>query len=211
MPLEKILLESGGEMKHTIQTLARRIVNAVQAEAGKIPDLDNGAIRLLFVPKCGTADGYFGHFGLDCELGLVFPIKEGASHTRPAKWRGKEDRKECNCSGYAELKIQGCAYAHNHDLGQRSCDMPEEAVTWGRTNDRGCVVYDVYTTDTESLSVADNPTPMHAFRVYVAVSGATGDEDEQCALAAGYALQWWCDTSLGGHPEKYLYSLTGPR
>lgn len=195
----------------TIQELVRRIISEIQAEAAKIPDFDDGAIRLLFVPKCNVAVDYLGGFGTDCEIDFGFPIKEGANHTRPAKWRGDEDREECGCYGYAALKIEGCAYALRNNLGRRSCDMPEENETWGRANDRGCVVYEIFIT--ERFGIADASPPKPYFRLYVAVSGATGDEDERCALTAGNILQQWCDTELNddgfGHFAKYL-SLIKP-
>lgn len=197
--------------KTTIQDLTRRLVTTIQTEAAKITDFDNGAIRLLFVPKCETAVNYLGGFGIDCEIDFGFPIKQGASHTRPAKWRNKEDREECDCYGYAALKIEGCAYALRNDLGRRSCNMPESAETWGRASDQGCVVYDIFIV--ERFGPADDPQLKHYFRLYVAVSGATGEEDEQCALASSEVLQQWCDTELDddgfGHFAHYL-SLVKP-
>jgi hypothetical protein len=207
----KTILKGGNKKvaKFTFQDLVRDIVEAVQTEIAKISDFDNGAIRLLFVPKCDKAVGFFGGFGRHCEIDLGFPVREGASHTRAAKWRGKEDRKECDCYGYAALKIEGCAYALRNNLGRRSCDMPEEAETWGRASDQGCVVYDIFITD--RFGIGDNSSPEHYFRLYVSVSGAMGDEDERCALAASSILQTWCDTELDydgfGHFEKYLSLL----
>lgn len=193
--------------KLTIQELTRSIVDAIQAEAVKVPDFDNGAIRLLFVPKCETAVDFLGNFGPDCEIDLGFPIKKGASHTRPAKWRGDVDRKECDCYGYAALKIEGCAYALRNNLGRHSCDMPEEAETWGRASDKGCVVYDI--SIVKGFWFTYNPSLKHYFRLYVAVSGALGDEDERCALAAGDVLQQWCDTERDDDGYK-IFFLTKP-
>lgn len=211
----KTILKGGKKMnestKLTAQELIRNIVNAVQLEATKIPDFDNGAIRLLLVPQCGLAVDYIGGFGIDCEVDLGFPIKKGGNRTRPAKWRGDEDRKECGCYGYAALKIEGCAYALRNHLGRRSSDMPESAETWGRTNSRGCVVYDIFIT--ERFGITDSSKPKPYFRLYVAVSGATGEEDEQCALAASGILQQWCSTERDddgfGHIDQYL-SLVKP-
>ena len=197
--------------KLTIQELVKKIVDAVQAQAKKILNFDNGAIRLLFVPKCGMADDFLGGFGPNCEIDFGFPIKKGTSHIRPAKWRGKEDRKECDCYGIAALKIAGCAFALRNNLGRRSSDMPTYAITLGRINDRGCVVYEIFISN--RYGIPDHPPYRDYMRIYVAVSGAMGDEDEQCALAAGRVIQQWCDTELDddgfGHFEKYL-SLSGP-
>lgn len=207
----KYILKGGKKMaKLTVQNLARNIVNAVQAEVAKIPDFENGAIRLLFVPKCSEAVKYLCGFGKDCEPDLVFPAKEGGKHVRPAGFRGSNEP-ECDCYGYTAIKIGGCAYAVKHDLGRRSSDMPEDAITWGRVNDKGCVAYDV--SYANRLGISDNPPYKHYFRLYVAVSGAEGEEDEQCALAASNVLQKWCDTELEsdgfGHYGKCL-EFKGP-
>lgn len=186
--------------KFTIQGLVSNIANAVQSEAAKIPGLENGAIRILFVAKCKAAVNYLG-FGPQCEIDFGYPIKEGASHTIPAK----KDQAECDCYGYAALKIGGCSYAVRNNLGRRSCDMPVSAETYGRTNDRGCVVYDVLIT--EVSGIADKQKPKLYFRIYIAVSGATSEEDEQCALAAGDILRSWCKESNDdgfNHVDHYL-------
>lgn len=188
--------------KITIQALARDIANAIRLEATKVLDFDNGAIRVLFVPQCEDANSFLGGFGIDCKIDLGYAIKEGASCTRPAR----DDHKEFACYGYAAEKIDGCAYALQNGLGRRSCDIPESAETWGRVNDKGCVVYDILMT--KRFGIADTSPPISYLRVYIAVSGATSREDELCALAAGGVLQKWCDEESDddgfGHNEKYL-------
>lgn len=190
----------------TVQSLASKIVDAIQEEIAKIPEFDNGAIRLLFVPKCNEAANKIGGFGLHCELGLSFPVKKGSSHTRPAGWRGDSSESECDCNGYAALKIGGCAYAIKNGFGYRSRDMPTSAVTWGRENDPGCVAYDICYIS--RFGVADSSKPSIYVRIYISVSGATGEEDERCALAAGVIIRQWCDTEIGddgfGHKENIL-------
>ena len=172
----------------TFQKLVAQIVGAVRAEAAKILDFDNGAIRLLFVPKCPEAAEFLGwagfsHAEIDVDVG--FAIKDGASHTRPAGWRGDKD--ECDCYGYAALKIEGCAYAVRHNLGRRSRDMPDDAITWGRENDPGAVCYDVVVDQNPDDFLLD---PLY-LRIYVAVSGADSDEDERCAMAAHSVISDW--------------------
>jgi len=195
--------------KITVQNLARNIVNAIQTEVEKIPGFDNGAIRLLFVPKCPEAVEYLCGFGKDCELDLVFPAKKGGKHVRPAGFRGSNEP-ECDCYGDTATKVGGCAYARKKGYGRYSSDMPEKAITHGRTNDKGCIVFDIYITDKTETKVS--PLPIDYFRLYVAVSGAMGDEDEQCALAACDVLQQWVDIKNDGfgHYEKYL-ELDGPK
>ncbi|MDR1032632.1 MAG: hypothetical protein LBL84_01320, partial [Candidatus Nomurabacteria bacterium] len=96
------------ELKGTYVDFVHGIKNAVQAEIAKIDDFVNGAVRILIVPKCHEADEWLGGLGMDCERDFVFPATPGGSHTRPNGWRGDDDG-ECDCSGYAALKIQGAA------------------------------------------------------------------------------------------------------
>jgi hypothetical protein len=178
-----------------MKKLAREIVRAVRAEAAKIPDFDNGAIRLLFAPKCAEAEHWLGDNGVDetvCETDFGYVIKKGFGHTRPNGWRGEDDG-ECDCYGYAALKIAGCAYAIKHGLGHRSSDMPAEAVTWGRENDPGCVGYCVEISSERTYGGGGQFKPY--LRVYVSVSGATSEEDERCALAAGVVIERWCEST----------------
>jgi len=203
----------------SFRRLVWKLRDAIWAEVAKIPDFENGAIRLLFVPKSNKASGFFGALGTGCEIDLVHPVKEGGSHTRPAGFRGDKDSPETDCSSYAACKIACCAYALKHNLGRRSSDAPnthgynpETGRFDGRSNAPGCVVYDIFFVN--RFSPVDNPNkPNHYFRLYVSVSGVTGAEDEQCALAAGAALNDWCDNDYDsdgyGHFEKYL-SIVGP-
>jgi hypothetical protein len=193
--------------KITVQKLVKGISDAVRAKAAEVPDFENGAFRLLFVPKCEDANQFLGGFGVDCEVDFGFSIKEGGSRTRPAM----DEQKECACYGYAAEKIEGCAYALRNGFGRRSSDMPGGFETWGRVNDPGCVVYEIFSA--EKFGITDNPSPQLYLRIYVSVSGATGTEDTDCALAVGGVIQDWCEAELGddgfGHMEKYL-SLVKP-
>ncbi len=184
--------------KNTIQTLVNQISDAIRAKAAEIPDFNNGAFRLLFVPKCEDANSFLGGFGIGCEIDFGFAIKDGGKRTRPAI----DGHKECACYGYAAEKIEGCAYALRNNLGRYSDDMPESAETWGRASDKGCVVYEIFANE---VGIMDDSLSKLYLRVYVAVSGATGKEDQQCALVAGDILQQWCDikTDCG-------FSLTKP-
>jgi hypothetical protein len=198
-------------MEKTLQELVQEIVQAVRLEVAKVPNFDNGAIRILLVPKCADTEHWLGDHGVDetiCEHDFGYVIKKGASHTRPNGWRGEDDG-ECDCYGYAALKTAGCSYAIKHGLGYRSSDCPNEAVTWGRENDAGCVGYDVSRVYTHGH--AEHVCCEPYLRVYISVSGASSDEDELCALAGGVAIEQWCNKDLVPHHggcEQRLY-ITG--
>ncbi len=159
--------------------LVRRLKNAVQREVARIPDFKHGAIQFLFVPKSKKADRMMFAIGRDCERKFIFPSRDGYGHTRPAGFRGS-DEAECDCSGYASLKIQGAAFALKHGCGSKSQDMPNTEVTWGRECDPGAICYQVFTRKGKDY-----------MRLYCAVSGASSQEDQKCAEAAGPVLSRW--------------------
>lgn len=158
--------------------LVRRLKNAVQKEIARIPDFKHGAIQFLFVPKCKKADRMMFAIGRDCERKFIFPSRDGYGHTRPSGFRDSEES-ECDCSGYAALKIQGAAFALKNGYGSKSQDMPDADITWGRENDPGAICFLVF------------KKARLFMRVYVAVSGASGQEDQKCAEAAGPILSRW--------------------
>ena len=190
--------------KLTIQELSEKMKYAVREKALDFPGFDYGSMRFLFVAQCNKAVNFLGGFGKDCHIDLGYPIKLDGSHTRPAQPDLNE--KECACYGYAANKIEGCACALRNNYGRRSCDMPEKDETWGRVSDQGCIVYDVYYVD--RFGITDDPKPEHYLRIYVSVSGATGQEDEYCAYAAGLIIENWCNTDIDddgfGHYAPYL-------
>lgn len=176
----------------TFPELANKLQIAIQAKAANVPDFNHGAIVIRFVPYTETARLFLGGFDTDCEIELSYHIKpvigfeQGVtSYTRPAGWRGDDSNPEVNCRSYADLKIGAAAYALKHNYGRRSSDIPNAYNTYGRENSRGCVVFDIQS----STGSYDNVVQKNHLRVYVSVSGATGEEDEICALAAQPVLQ----------------------
>ena len=129
--------------KMTVQKFVEGIVDAVQAEAAKIPDFINGAIRILLVSKSDEADDFFVGFGHGCEMDLVYKIREGGSRIRPAGFRGDSTKPERDCYGTSANKVGGCAYALKNGLGRRSGDAPKSAEITGRLCELGCVAYDL--------------------------------------------------------------------
>lgn len=185
-------------MSKTFLELANNLRNTIRARAATIPDFETGAIMLSFVVKSDDGNQFLGGF---CEEGdsnvdvdLIYSVRPNSPKTRPNGFRGMTDG-EVACRGYAALKIEGCAYAVRNNLGRRSCDMPDEAISWGRENDRGAVCFDImrcleiYNSSYSTLLETHDPDLF--LRVYIAVSGASGKEDEWCALAAADALKEW--------------------
>jgi hypothetical protein len=177
----------------TIQELAEKIVEAVRAEASKIPDFEFGAIRITFAPKCQEASLFLGGFSSDCEVDLSYPIKEGGKRTRPAD----ENNEELACNGYTALMVEGCAYALRGGFGRRSQDMPDWGIILGRSNAKGSVVYEIL------VNNEDCSNRKLYLRIYISVKGALSDFDnERCALAAEDTLVWWHNS--GPNIEKFL-------
>lgn len=178
-------------MGKTFADLRNGIRNAIRVEVATIPDFEEGAIMLCFVVKSKSANIVLGCPCDDGELNAdviyAYSARPNSPKTRKNGFRGMTDG-EVACLGYAALKNEGCCYAVRNNLGHRSSDMPDEAVTWGRVNDRGTVCFDV---------IYNGPTPIgypnkYLFlRIYITVSGASGEEDERCALAAAPVIKEW--------------------
>ena len=141
-----------------------------------VPHFVYGGMRFLFVPKSEMGRMFIGGFDPDFkDLDLAAPIVEGGSFILPVGHWDKDDP-EMDCYGLAGLKIEGCSYAHKNGLGWRSSDCPENAVIAGRSNARGCVVYEI---DKRSM-VSGHDEPF--LRVYSSVSGGPDLINEQCAM-----------------------------
>lgn len=186
--------------------LAKNLRNAIRGEAATIPDFKTGAIVLSFVVKSDGGNQFLGGFcdegDSNVDVDLTYSIRPGSPKTRPNGFRGNTEG-EVACRGYAALKIEGCAYAVRNNLGRRSCDMPDEAISWGRENDRGAVCFDIM-----------RQKPLRGcelfLRLYVAVSGASGKEDERCALAAGNVLKEWAKAANDPDPDSWVYWVIEP-
>ncbi len=184
------------------------IVKAVQSGAARISDFDNGAIRIALNPLCEEANEWTGCFnfgGSKCELEFVFPVKPGASHTRPAGWRGR-DIGIVNCYGYSALKVAGASYARSH--GQGNCSDDARFDAWpddwtdeehGLANGAGAVCYEVQYV-VLNIEDLDNPSPSSFdsnkpfMRLSVCVSGADALEDKHCASQAEPVIDAWCQS-----------------
>ena len=189
MNLENI--KEDKEMDKSFKELRDRMLRAVRAEVAKIKGFTNGAIKFQFVVKSRESYDFLGYpsyeYELDVDVASVYSVKPNFPKTLYL-----ENGDEVSCAGFAALKIEGCCHAVHYGTGRRSSDMPEEAVAPGRVREKGAVCFDI---------MCQKPPYLYEFlflRVYVAVSGATGVEDERCALAAGPAIKEWAEGySLG--------------
>ncbi|MFV0484772.1 MAG: hypothetical protein ACK5MU_00870 [Candidatus Saccharimonadales bacterium] len=187
-------------VKADFKKIMHQIVERVQVEAAKIPDFDAGTIRLTFNPLCEEAGKWLGDWdfgGSKCEPEFVFPIHDGGSHTRKAGWRG-ENCGIVNTYGYSALKVAAASYARAHEQG--NCSEDAKLEPWpddwcdeehGYAPSTGCVCYEI------DHAVWHTATPdgydLKPFmRIHVSVSGATGEEDKRCAMAAFPAINGWC-------------------
>jgi hypothetical protein len=76
--------------------------------------------------------------------------------------------------------------------------MPLDAITWGRERDAGCVVFTV--DHVFVYGYTENVGLETYMRVYVAVSGASSEEDERCAVAGGEFIRQWADKIIASGP-----------
>ena len=191
-------------MGNTFFDLRDGIRDAIRAEVATIPDFDCGAIVLSFVVKSELANRLLGNpcdkDEENTDVDFAYSAKPNRPKTRPNGFRGMTDG-EVACRGYAALKIEGCCYAVRNGLGRRSSDMPDDAVTWGRANDRGAVCFDIE----GKLCPLRCANEFLLMRIYVAVSGVDSMEDERCALAAAPVIKKWAtDVNLHDYDPRPL-------
>lgn len=194
---------------HTFQEANEVIISAIRFAASSIRDFEEGTIALRYAAKDPVTAAWIGshsttddqpHYGTlvnndtvtdpNVDVDLVYSVVPGNPKTRAAGWRGDPNNPEVACAGYAALKLEGCAYAVIHDYGYCSDDMPEEFVTDGRVNSRGAVCFDIFPYQIDNGIIPDEKADIEppCLRLYVAVSGATGEEDKYCAYQAIHAL-----------------------
>lgn len=184
----------------SFKEIMHRVVEAVQAQATKIPDFDAGTIRITCNPLCEDASEWMGDFNFGdskCEIELLFPVKPGGSHTRKAGWRGRNVGM-VNTYGYSALKVAAAAYARAK--GQGNCSEQARLDPWidgwcdeehGYAPSEGAVCYEIDHAVWYSTA-PDGYDKVPFLRMHVAVSGADGGEDKMCALAAESVLHSWC-------------------
>ena len=168
-----------------LRDVVETTIFTIRHAADQIRQFDHGAIALRFVPKCDSAYDWLGCYrdkkDGDTDVDFVYSVKPGESKTRPAGWRGNPNNLGVACAGYAMQKIEGCARALVNGYGRCSDDLPDELAIPGTCNSRGGLCYDIL-----------SPSGGLWMRVYVAVSGATGDEDKWCAAIATNAALEQC-------------------
>lgn len=162
--------------------LHRTIVQKVRAAAHRIDSFEEGAIAVRFVAKQPSAAEWLG--GLEAcagdtnvDIDFIHSIIPGKPKTRSAGWRGDPTRKAVACAGFVMLKLEACAKAVIGGYGYSSDSLPSSEVVEGQYAGPGAMCFDITPPDQDP---AENPW----LRVYIGVSGATGEEDKWCAWHA---------------------------
>lgn len=161
-------------------TLNDYVIDAVRFAASQIRDFKQGAIVLRYIP----APEAIGWFGPNVYVNLTYSIVPDGTTTRAAGWRGNPDNPEIDCARDAALKLEGCAFAVAHKHGRCSDDLPDDAVADNMSNDSGAVCFDLIHNERGNPSTEDRLY----LRLFISVSGATGEENKYCAYQAMQTL-----------------------
>lgn len=170
-----------------LETLCEATRDAIREEAENIPGFDNGCIRLTMVPLSELAhdwltNGQGQKYDANdiVEFERIYKINPSGTHTIMCHDDEDDHTKPVNCYAYSALKTAFRSYMYNHNQ-QRPA--PEDAGFFVEGNGwsvhRGSVLCDVYD------PIRSGPV----MRVYVCVSGAKAEEDEQCAIKGAKIVQ----------------------
>jgi len=199
--------ENSGLSNITFPRLFEEMVRQIRFEAEKTyrgGGFKYGAIRIVFCPKTQKALDFLGGFsGENMSADFGAPIADKGEMVLPqGYWR--EADKEVDCYAVSGMKVHACMHAVQNDLGRRSSDCSDDRAMSVWSNKAGCVVFDIV----ENHGTEDEGLFM---RIYVSVDGGfDGEEDESCALDAGYVLKTWCRSYAEEHnfPKDSLVVVT---
>lgn len=180
-------------MQKAYLELVRRIRDAVREKAQEVPpfkNTGNGAIRILAYPCCPAADTWLGGLSnfesetpdiVDYEH--TFTIAPEGSRVITTIQHGV--RQKVDTYAYSALKIAHCSYSQDEKgcllSGVIKAPHQNESNGYGPYLGAFCAEIEVLPT-TSSLHPAGEP---HNFcGIYVCVSGASQEEDLECASAA---------------------------
>lgn len=185
-------------------TLHREIVQRVRAAARQISDFEEGAIAVRFVAKCYEAVEWLGKIeaaagDTDVDVDFIHSIIPGKSKTRSAGWRGDPTREAVACAGFVMLKLEACAKAVIGGYGYSSDSLPSSEVVEGQYAGPGAMCFDIMPFDGRTGEVLSKDPWL---RIYVGVSGATGEEDKWCAYHAWQAIVKCADASHASHIRR---------
>lgn len=156
----------------------------------KFKQAGNGAIVMMTVPLCREADVWLGGLSeYDAESKpvnvreyiTVGTIASGGSHTIQWEDSGDGHREPVNCLAYAMMKIAYLSHLVKDDIPNRDADEVAETTGHyceenGYSRHRGAVCATIYFCGKLLM------------RVYICFSGATEDEDQQCANQVAHNL-----------------------
>lgn len=158
----------------------RRAKNSIETFAKS----RNGCILVMMVPLCQQADTWLGGLSEFDDTGRALDLHEyvfartitpGGSHT--IQWVDPKDNhvEPVNCFAYATMKIAYLSHLIKDNISDRDHDETAQGAAYycevnGYSSHRGAVCVTVYYADQLLM------------RFYIVFSGATEDEDLQCAL-----------------------------
>jgi hypothetical protein len=164
--------------------LFKAIADRVRVRAAEYADFAaDSVVRIAIVPLCNGAEWVLGLSGTGCCFEKVEYLNQEL-----LMQSSKEVFGEFSCLGYSALKLVNCMRNVSLDRGVTSRTGKGNAEKFlvpanGYADDLGCVSYLIgYRSETE-----DSSTPWA--RVYVCVSGGTGEQDDCCAKTAKQALR----------------------
>lgn len=177
-----------------LPTFTGRLASQIRYATRKIPDFRDGAIVIRYVGLCEDANYWLNmpvrqNDDPKVDLDYVFPAQPGGRKTRAAGWRDNPENLELSCAGVAMDMIEGCARAIVRNLGRCSDDLPDLYLTPGSSNRQGALCFDI---DVPRMAEEEDSSLKHGdtfLRIYVAVCGATPEEDKRCAYEAFAVLR----------------------
>jgi hypothetical protein len=186
------------------RTLVANLRDELRKEVLKIPvfkESGRGAIRIMFYPESEDADYWLdglgkykrGSNGEPSEKGndivdyeWCFPAVEGGSRVIEFDYEGQHQY--CDCYAYSALKIAHCCKAQTLGVGLSSGldlepdpDKPIYTENNGYAAHKGAIAIEVTQAKMNSFGY---PMFYQFMLIYICVSGATSEEDEQVALSA---------------------------
>lgn len=187
------------------------VVTFARGEAEKIPifaEMGNGAIVFMAVPFCKEVDDWLGGFSECDENGVLIDkheyvavrtIQPGGSHT--IQWKDPNDGhvEPVNCMSYAMKKIAYLSHLVKKFIAKRDFDDQRETFLEenGYSSHKGAGCITVYYRDEMVL------------RLYIVFSGASEDEDQQCADETAEALVRYLSKLLSDDFSFHMQTVEG--
>lgn len=177
------------------------IEDAIREEIKTIPDFRYGAIGVMFVPRSDEATAWMSQLGIETGQPRYSEALMDAGYTRPIGWRGSEVELDClgdvkrKLSSFASVKGAMAGDNHEYEYLLPGGNEPRFGEKGGRMH------YEI-------LCEGEVGEIKRFLDIYVAVSGAEGEENQQCALAAEPVIERMFDD--GSIVEAFWGGLERP-